>query len=73
MRSEAPPQCELMLEWLERLALDPRQVATATLNRRGVPAFTAAVPGTDAFVDYIVVEQYHTVMILRVTNQPLGY
>jgi hypothetical protein len=32
----------------------------------GVPAYTAHVPGTRAFVDYSVVEQYHTVLIHRV-------
>lgn len=35
----------------------------------GVPAFAAMVPGTTAFVDYVVVEQYHTVLILGVVDQ----
>ena len=33
-----------------------------------MPAFTEIVPGTNAFVDYIVAEQYKTVMILGVIN-----
>ena len=63
--------CEAMLDWLPRLAADPHGVATAVRKRAGVPAYTAAVPGTIAFVDYTVVEQYATVMILDVSDQPL--
>jgi hypothetical protein len=33
-----------------------------------VPAFTARVPGTRAFVDYTVIDQYRVVAILAVTN-----
>lgn len=54
-----------MLNWLPRLAANPHDSARAVRrDRPGVPAFTAMVPGTTAFVDYIVVDQYHTVMIL---------
>lgn len=57
-----------MLVWLPELAADPAGVATATSFRPGVPAYVAEVPGTDAFVDYTVIEQYQTVLILKVTN-----
>ena len=61
-----------MLSWLPILAGSPEGVASARLRREGVPAYTAAVPGTDAFVDYVVVAQYRTVLILAVDNVRLG-
>jgi len=60
-----------MLRWLPALAADPEGVASAVLRRPGVAAYTAAVPGTDAFVDYLVIDQYETVLILRVTTVSL--
>ena len=58
-----------MLAWLPKLAADPEGVASARMpDRPGVPGFTAMVDGTNAFVDYTVVDQYRTVMILGVTN-----
>jgi hypothetical protein len=63
--------CQAMLDWLPQLAESPHAVATAVRQRRGVPAYTAAVPGTTAFVDYTVVDQYETVMIIDVVDQPL--
>lgn len=71
MRGASAEECEAMLAWLPRLATDPEGAATATRKRPGVPAYTAAVPGTIAFVDYTVVEQYATILILRVSDQPL--
>ena len=69
MRERASDEVQAMFDWLPKLAADPEHVARAVKrNRPGVPAYTAMVPGTNAFVDYTVVEQYHTVMILGVTN-----
>ena len=68
MAHEDPGEREAMLAWLPRLAESPSGVATAALPRPGVPAFTASVPGTDAWVDYIVVDQYQTIMILGVSD-----
>jgi hypothetical protein len=62
----SPEDQKALLDWLPKLAADPAGVATAVLQRRGVPAYTAAVPGTDAFVDYVVVDQYKTVLIIGV-------
>lgn len=59
---------EAMLEWLPKLAADPAGVAVATSFRPGVPAYVAEVPGTDAFVDYTVIDQYKTILILAVTT-----
>ena len=56
-----------MLAWLPKLAAGPVDVAFAKLPRR-VPAYVASVPGTDAFVDYTVIEQYRTVVIFAVTS-----
>ena len=65
--TEAAPEAqEAMLAWLPKLAESPETVASARLPRAGVPAYTAAVPGTEAFVDYVVVEQYKTVLIIGV-------
>jgi hypothetical protein len=69
MRTRPGDEIEAMFAWLPRLASDPEDSARAIRrNRPGVPAYTAMVPGTNAFVDYTVVEQYKTVMILGVTN-----
>ncbi len=63
---EPVEQQEAMLAWLPQLSIAPERVANARLRRAGVPAYTARVPGTDAFVDYVVVEQFKTVLILGV-------
>lgn len=63
---------EAMFDWLPHLAGDPQGVASAQRSGPGLPAYTAKVPGTDAFVDYTVIEQYKTVMILRVGSPPDG-
>jgi hypothetical protein len=69
MRTRPSDEVEAMLDWLPKLADNPEDMARAhKIALPGVPAFTAMVPGTNAFVDYIVVEQYKTVMILGVTN-----
>ena len=69
MRTRPADEVEAMFAWLPQLAAEPEQTARAVRKERpGVPAFTAMVPGTNAFVDYIVVDQYKTVMILGVTN-----
>lgn len=69
MMSRSSDEVEAMLAWLPRLAADPEESARAVRHDQpGVPAFTAMVPGTNAFVDYVVVKQYQTVMILGVTN-----
>lgn len=69
MEHRPADEVEAMLAWLPRLASTPEEMARAhKLNRPGVPAFTAMVPGTNAFVDYVVVAQFRTVLILGVTN-----
>jgi len=69
MESCPSDEVEAMLAWLPQLADDPANSARAfQRDRPGVPAYTAMVPGTNAFVDYTVIEQYNTVMILGVTN-----
>lgn len=62
---------EAMLDWLPRLAADPSGVSVVQAVRPGVPAFVAEVPGTGAFVDYTVIEQYQTVLILGVSSPRL--
>lgn len=59
---------EAMLAWLQELARDPGGVAMFRRDRPGVPAYVAEVPGTDAFVDYTVIDQYCTVVILDVVT-----
>lgn len=72
LTEERDPECrQAMLDWLPRLAADPAGVATAERPREGIPVFVAAVPHTYAFVDYSVVEQFKTVLILRVVNTTL--
>lgn len=72
LSGEDDPSCRLaMREWLPLLAEDPVGVSTARRERPGVPVYVAAVPGTYAFVDYSVVEQYNTVLILHVGNASL--
>lgn len=67
LESESSPEAwEAMLKWLPRLAEDPEEVALAVKTRPGVPAYIAAVPGSDAFVAYTVIEQYKVVMIFSV-------
>jgi hypothetical protein len=69
MKTRPRDEVEAMFDWLPKLAENPEAMARARqINRPGVPAFTAMVPGTNAFVDYVVVEQYKTVLILGVTN-----
>lgn len=69
MQTRPSDEVEAMFAWLPQLAENPEGTSRARqLDRRGVPAFTAMVPGTNAFVDYIVVEQFQTVLILGVTN-----
>lgn len=63
---EPPEQQEAMLAWLPQLSIAPEKVADARLRRSNLIAYTARVPGTDAFVDYVVVEQFKTVLILGV-------
>lgn len=71
-RDRPPEEFEAMLAWLPHLVVDPHQSARAVRNgARGVAAYTAMVPGTTAFVDYLVVEQYRTVLIKAVTNVEL--
>ena len=57
-----------MLEWLPRLADDPLAVATARKHDSPVPVCVAQVPGTDTFVDYLVVDQFRTILIHAVAN-----
>jgi hypothetical protein len=57
-----------MLAFLPLLAEDPLGVSTAVRMQPGVPACTVDVPGTNAFLDYLIVDQYMTVAILRVTD-----
>jgi hypothetical protein len=58
-----------MLDWLPTLAKEPRESCTAMRDRSpGLPLFTAAVPGTSAFVDYVVIDQFRTVVILAVVD-----
>jgi hypothetical protein len=65
MEDQPEDAFQAMLDWLPELAADPMNVATAfRTDQPGVPAFTAMVPGTAAFVDYLVVEQYSTVVIV---------
>lgn len=72
LEAEDEPECRLaMLRWLPLLAEDPVGVSTARRERPGVPVYVAAVPDTYAFVDYSVVEQYNTVLILHVGNASL--
>lgn len=68
MRWHSADECEAMLGFLPSLADDPLGVATAIRSQPGVPACTVDVPGTDAFLDYIVIDQYMTVAILRVID-----
>jgi hypothetical protein len=69
LQKEPDPNCrQAMLDWLVHLASDPEGVASARRGGAGLPAYTASVHGCDAFVDYTVVDQYHTVMILRVDS-----
>lgn len=63
---------DAFLEWLPRLAADPEGVSSAVLARPGVPGFTALVPDVFAYVDYLVVEQFKTVLILGVTDGLAG-
>ena len=63
-----PDDLEAVLTWLPELARQPREVAAARRLRPGVPAYVARIPGTEAFVDYTVVEQYRTVLILGVSS-----
>ena len=60
-----------MLDFLPRLAADPLGVSTAIRKDPGVPACTVDVPGTDSFLDYLIVDQYKTVLILRITDVDL--
>lgn len=71
-KNHSPDEQEAMLAWLPRLAAAPESEYDARLPRLGVPAYTARVPGTDAYVDYVVVEQYKTVLILGVEDVRLG-
>lgn len=57
-----------MLEWVAQMCEDPENVTCVPLNSAGVPRFAADVPGTTAFVDYIVVAQYRTVHIHRIDD-----
>lgn len=57
-----------MLEWLPTLAADPVGVSVVRKDRAGVPGYVAEVPGTSAFVDYIVVEQFRTILIHNVVD-----
>lgn len=59
---------EALLGWLPKLAEDPAGVAFATGRRPGVPAYVAVVPATQIFVDYTVIDQYRTVLILNVVT-----
>lgn len=69
MKTRPSDEVAAMFAWLPQLAADPENSARAVRrNQPGVPAFTAMVPGTNAFVDYTVIEQFQTVMILGVTN-----
>jgi hypothetical protein len=59
-----------MLEWLPKLCADPWEAST--MHRGPSPSvFVAAVPGTNAFVDYLVSDQYKTVLILAVIDGTL--
>lgn len=60
-----------MLSFLERLGSDPVECATAFRQRPGIPVCVAAVPGTSVLLDYTIVEQYMTVMILRLYDVDL--
>lgn len=57
-----------MLEWLPRLAASPEEAASAHRHDTAMIGYTAQVPGTYAFVDYTIAEQFRTVLIIRVTD-----
>lgn len=61
---------QALLAWLPELAADPVGVSASRSPRPGVPAYAARVPGTHTFVDYAVVEQFHTVLIVAITSGP---
>lgn len=63
-----PDDLEAVLAWLPELARQPHELAAARRLRPGVPAYVARIPGTEAFVDYTVVEEYRTVLILSVSS-----
>ena len=68
MRTHSSEECEAMLTFLPRLAADPLGVSTAIRRQPGVPACTVDVPNTNAFLDYMVVDQYMTVLILSASD-----
>lgn len=59
---------EAMLAWLPKLAADPRSVAGAERKGPRDLLYTATVPDTSAFVDYLVADQFQCVLIKRVTD-----
>lgn len=60
----SPDARKAMFDWVPLLSINPIGAATAQRLDRRLPIYVAQVPGTDAFVDYTVVEQYRTVRIL---------
>lgn len=58
-----------LLEFVDRLLEDPEGMSRA--ERRdvpGVPSYVAPIPGTNAFVAYSIIEQFHVVRILDVDD-----
>lgn len=56
-RNRPGDEVQAMLSWLRWLAEHPAESARAVRRRQpGVPAYTAMVPDTTAFVDYVIVE-----------------
>lgn len=62
-----------LVDFVDRLLEDPEGMSRA--ERRsvpGVPSYVAPIPGTDSFVAYSVIEQFHVVGILDVDDCGIG-
>lgn len=53
-----------LIAFVDQLMEDPEGLSHAERRETpGVPSYVAAIPGTDAFVAYSIIEQFHAVRI----------
>lgn len=69
-RTPDPAQRTAMLTWLKVLVEKREHCAISTRPGPGIPTYLAQVPGTDAFVVFSVVDQYHAVVIAEIIDAP---